>query len=552
MKKILAIDDQQDNLITLKAVIKNHLTDCEVITALSGREGIELARKEQPDAILLDIIMPQMDGFDTCKNLKQNELTKHIPVVMITAIQTDSHSRAKGLDIGADAFISKPIDPIELIAQVKVMLRIKSAEDKLRAEKELLEEMVEKRTEALINTNKQLVVEINERKITEKKLQEALEKAKESDRLKSAFLANMSHEIRTPMNGILGFAELLKHSQLSGIKTEEYIDIIEKSSLRMLNIINNIIDVSKIEAGIMQVDVSEININDQLDYMYTFFQPEVKAKGIQFLCKKDLPDSEAHVKTDIVKFEAILTNIVKNAIVNCMEGSIEIGYKKKNNDKSELLEFYVKDTGCGIPHDKLKVIFERFIQAETDSTYIKEGAGLGLAISKAYVEALGGQIFVDSEVGKGSAFYFTIPYVEASRTDESRQEMDMVMTEEGSLKNLKILIAEDDKNSEILMKTYVEPISKELLFARTGEEAIKYCSSHPDIDLILMDIQMPKKNGLEATMEIRKTNKSVIIIAQSAYALSGDNDKAIAAGCNDYIAKPVNKDQLIKLVTKYF
>ena len=235
-------------------------------------------------------------------------------------------------------------------------------------------------------------------------------KAQLADKLKSAFLANMSHEIRTPMNGILGFAELLKEPGLNGELQQKYIGIIEKSGARMLNIINDIIDISKIESGLMKITLRESNINEQVEYIYNFFKPEVEAKGIRFSMKIRMPSKESIIKTDREKVYAILTNLVKNAIKYTDEGLIEIGYGIADQRHTRFLQFYVKDTGIGISKDSQKVIFERFVQADIADKMARQGAGLGLSITKAYVEMLGGTIWVESEEGNGSAFYFTLPY----------------------------------------------------------------------------------------------------------------------------------------------
>lgn len=249
----------------------------------------------------------------------------------------------------------------------------------------------------------------------EKLLKEAKEKAEESDKLKSAFLANMSHEIRTPMNGILGFAELLKDVSLTVESQQEYIDIIDKSGVRMLNIINDIIDFSKVEAGLVKIYITDSNINEQMDYIFTFFKPEIEEKGLLLSLKKGLPATDAIIQTDSEKIYAVLTNLVKNAIKFTNEGFIEIGYDivksiPSNKYPGHYLRFYVKDTGTGIPKNRQNAIFHRFIQAEDSGKKIQQGAGLGLAIAKAYVEMMGGNIWVESRENIGSTFYFTTPF----------------------------------------------------------------------------------------------------------------------------------------------
>ncbi len=385
--------------------------------------------------------------------------------------------------------------------------------------------------------------DITERKQLELELTKAKEKAEESDRLKSAFLANMSHEIRTPMNGILGFADLLKNPGLKTREQQEYISVIEKSGERMLNIINDIIDISKIESGQMKVVISEVNINAQLRSFYEFFEPAVRQKGIELNIQLALPDKAAHVKTDNDKFYGIFINLIKNAVKYTKSGKIEFGYGF--NDAKTELKFFVKDTGIGIPADRQKAIFDRFIQAEIEDRMALQGAGLGLAIARAYAEMLGGKIWVESEPGHGSKFFFTLP-VNAGHREEHVETMEQKsVTGEIEVSGLKILIAEDDAISNKLISLIVRPFADEITIVQNGIEAVEAARSTPDINLILMDIQLPEMNGYEAARKIREFNKDVVIIAQTAFAQLGDKDRAIKAGCDNYITKPLKKNELL-------
>ncbi|WP_372644384.1 LytS/YhcK type 5TM receptor domain-containing protein [Ancylomarina sp.] len=380
------------------------------------------------------------------------------------------------------------------------------------------------------------------------KLIEAKEKAEESERLKTAFLANMSHEIRTPMNGILGFTELLNKPDLSDEEQKEFISIIEESGRRMLNTINDIIDISKIESGLIGLNNLETNINQQVELVYIFFKPEAESKGLNFSFKNSLPVEKANIKTDKEKTQKILINLVKNAIKFCDEGSIEFGYEIKGND----LEFFVKDTGIGIPNDRQAAIFERFIQADISDSRAFQGSGLGLAITKSYVEMLDGKIWVESEEGKGSVFYFTIPYNPELKVNNTSIKIGTNYKNENLINKLKIIIADDDEISAMLIEIELEKYSKTIIKVRTGAEVVEICRNNPDIDLILMDIRMPTMDGYEATRQIRQFNKNIIIIAQTAYGLLGDREKALESGCNDYISKPILKDKLIELIHFYF
>ena len=529
----------------------------------------ERIRAEKSELQAREILQTAMDGFWTvdiegrfidvnhvaCKMLgysAEEMLTMRISDIEIneTAEQTKAHI-SKIKKNGEDRFESKHRRNDGRIIDVEVSTTLQPAQnlmvafisditERKKAEMQLKEksEKIEDQNEKLMATNTELIL--------------AKEKAEESDRLKSVFLANMSHEIRTPMNGILGFADLLKEPGLTGEEQQEYLGIIAKSGARMLNIINDIIDISKIESGQMKVSVSETNVKEQLDFVYRFFEPEVEQKGLKLTLKKSQTSAEANIQTDREKLYAILTNLIKNAIKYTPEGSIEFGYYVVESRLIPSLQFYVKDTGIGIPNDRQNAIFERFIQADIMDKMARQGAGLGLAISKAYVEMLGGKIWVESEEGKGSTFYFTLPFAAETKEKESPKKKISSPIDVDQFKKLKILIAEDDESSSKLISLFIQKITNEIILVKTGMEVVDACRSQPDIDLILMDIQMPEMNGYEATRQIRQFNTKVFIIAQSAFALTGDREKAIEAGCNDYISKPIDKDKLLQLIQKYF
>lgn len=387
--------------------------------------------------------------------------------------------------------------------------------------------------------------DITERKMMEAELVIAKEAAEESERLKSAFLANMSHEIRTPMNGILGFADLLKGVMLSREEQNEYIDIIETSGRRMLSLINDLIDISKVESGQMKLTLSDTNINDQLCFINNFFKLEVKQKGLEISYHCPLETDLAVIHTDREKLYAVLTNLVKNAIKFTLKGSISFGYVVKD----QMVEFYCKDTGRGIPADKLTAVFERFQQVDTHLSNGIEGSGLGLAISKAYVEMLGGTLWVESEIGVGSTFFFTLPY-KSIRNSDSKEEKT-IYTLSGECKmdsSATILIAEDDPVGLKYLTELLKKYDFKVLVAEDGEDAVQLCYGNEDIKMVLMDIKIPVMDGYTAAQVIKGFRSDLPIIAETALAMEKEKYKDVF---DDYLIKPIKASDIEEVVCKY-
>ncbi|HLO92071.1 MAG TPA: PAS domain S-box protein [Lentimicrobium sp.] len=374
----------------------------------------------------------------------------------------------------------------------------------------------------------------------------AKHKAEESERLKMAFLANMSHEIRTPMNGILGFMELLKEPDLEENSRQEYIKLVNQSGQRLLTTINDIIEISKIETGEHDVKLEALDLREIMQFYYNFFKPETDVKGLKLIMNQQIVNDDARILSDKHKLDSILTNLIKNAIKFTVNGYIEIG----SYISDDSIIFFVKDTGRGIPRDHQFAVFERFVQADNNSPVRKhEGSGLGLTIAKAYVESLKGRIWVVSEPGKGSDFRFMIPYLPVMNTPDQKPIIQNTIYNSKPL-DISVLIAEDDDISYRLVKFILSKESIEVTRAHDGVEAVELARSKK-FDLILMDVNMPLLDGLDATRLIREFDSDIPIIAQTAYALEGDREKTSKAGCNGYLSKPVKKEELLKMIYEY-
>jgi signal transduction histidine kinase len=402
----------------------------------------------------------------------------------------------------------------------------------------------EKDVEMLEFVSHQISISI-QRKKTEDDIKDALKKAEESDKLKTAFLNNMSHEIRTPLNGIMGFSGLLDEPGITSEERQYYTRIIHQNGNQLTSIIEAIINIATIEAGLDEIHENPINLNSLLNNLFNSFSMLVNQQSVLLNYKTNLTYSEAGIFTDENKLRQILSNLIGNSVKFTNTGKIEFGCNLKNG----FLEFYVSDTGIGIKPEDHEVIFERFRKINPDRSREYGGNGLGLTISKAYIELLGGKIWFESAPGKGSRFYFTLPYNPQKAIIDKNITIAEVPVEKVKVKTL--LVAEDEYSNYQLLEVILLREKHRIIHVVNGVEAVEACRENPAIDMVLMDLKMPEMDGFQATTIIKSEKPNLPIIAVTAFALSGDKEKALEAGCNEYISKPIKRSDLVEIINKY-
>ncbi len=394
--------------------------------------------------------------------------------------------------------------------------------------------------------------DITERKKFEEELIKAKNKAEESDQLKSAFLANMSHEIRTPMNGIVGFANLLNEENLTSDERLEYTSIVNKNSKLLLQLIDDILDIAKIEAGQLIIREKPHSIEQILNDEYTLFKHLIdtgEKAGIELVLVLPQNPIDHPIMLDQARVKQILTNLLSNALKFTRKGKIEFGY----TPGKEMVTFFVKDTGIGISKDKQQIIFDRFRQADESTARRYGGTGLGLTISKNLIKLMNGTMWVESELNQGSSFYFTIPLTSNTKEFELKIETALKLPEQSiyNWEGKSILIAEDEQINFIYLQEILKNTGAKIIHAPNGEDAIQICKVTPSINLVLMDIKMPDVSGYVATREIKKERPSLPIIAQTAYAMEEEKIRCLEAGCDEYMAKPLDRKKLLSLIHKF-
>ena len=417
--------------------------------------------------------------------------------------------------------------------------------------------------ELLEFVSEQISISID-RKKAEQDLKTALHKATESDRLKSTFLASMSHELRTPLNAIIGFSSLVERkTPIDNIL--KYTNTINSSGNHLLSIVEDLFDITLIESGETKLKKSNVKLNELLTDIYEITKAEqnnIKRDNLEFKLITDSKEKEILIDADPVKLKQILINLLKNALKFTHEGYIHFGYKIKKEKRKKYIEFFVEDTGIGIPIDKQKFVFDVFARLEDAHSGDYGGTGIGLSIARKLTELMGGTIWVESDptndgLFRGSTFYFTLPYDVDEPESKSGEDQKIKVakgdqtkkTSESKVKT--ILVVEDDEYSFEFIKAVLGKSGTNILRAINGESAIKFCKENPDIHVVLMDINMPVMNGFEATKKIKEFRPNLPIIAQTAYAIAGDREKALAVGCDDYISKPIKSKELIEKIKKW-
>lgn len=392
--------------------------------------------------------------------------------------------------------------------------------------------------------------DITDRKNTISELREAKNKAEESDRLKTAFLANMSHEIRTPMNAIVGFSELLRTTDIQGPEREEYFNIINNSCNTLSNLIDDIIDLAKIEAGQTTIAEDLCKPYELMRELHRYFEEEIRKLGKPIRLVMDAAiDPDQIIKSDEFRLRQILSNIIGNAVKFTEKGIIAWGCTV---EKESYIKFFVKDTGIGISPENIKLVFDRFRQMDDSSIRKYGGTGLGLPVSKSLVDLMGGEIWVESQIAKGSEFYFKIPYKPVNEEAFKENEVQLKTDLEYSFKNKGVLIVEDNLSNFEFIKAVLSRTKAKLFWADTGIKAVEiFKKKRKHIHLVLMDIQIPEMDGYEATRLMKKIRSDIPIIAQTAFAMSRDKEKSLDAGCDDYISKPIKPSDLLNMLAKY-
>ncbi|MBE9161013.1 response regulator [Tychonema sp. LEGE 06208] len=536
---ILIVDDTPENLQVLSATLSDR--GYKVRGVINGKMAIRAARSGSPDLILLDIKMPEMDGYEVCTQLKADPKTAEIPVIFISALD-EVLDKVTAFQVGGVDYITKPFHIAEVLARIEHQLTIQ------RLKRQLLDR------------NTELQQEIIERKKAE-------EAAAAASLAKSQFVANMNHELRTPLNAILGFTQVMSRDSLLSHENLENLRIINRSGQHLLELINDVLDLSKIEAGIIGLDERSFDLYQLLDTLEDMFQIKAEAKNLQlrFSVETNVPQ---YIKTDEKKLRVCLINLLGNAMKFTENGG-SIWLRARVEDKQHpaaseispsscsaeqyLILFEVEDTGVGIAAAEIDTLFDAFVQTEAGKQAV-DGTGLGLTITKKFVEIMGGEIGVESVLGKGTCFKFNIRVFAAISSEITVATLQRVIGVEPDRPVYRILAVDDNQENRLLLVKILQPIGFEVREAENGFQAVELWESWQP-DLIWLDTRMPVMDGFEAVKQIRAkeeaTKPRTVIIALTASTFEERKGEIIAAGCDDFVRKPFQEQILFDKMACY-
>ncbi len=534
---ILVIDDNLKNIQVIVDCLKNY--GFETAIAQDGKTGLKRAEILCPDLILLDVMMPDINGFETCHRLKMSEATKHIPVIFMTILDK-TEDKLKGFEAGALDYITKPIHEQEVLARVQTHLALQNMQKQLEAQNLLLEQKNREYKEVDKTIKQQ-----NE------KLKQAKQAAEAANRLKSEFLANISHEFRTPLNGILGYAQIIKHDPSTTQYQQKGLDIIEQSGNHLLTLINDILDIAKIEAGKIEPHRTHFHLPAFIRIICEMVRIRAEHKHIvfdyqPFNFSKKIPEDSlpAGVYGDEKRLRQVLINLLGNAIKFTDHGKVMFYVGHSSNQK---IRFQIEDTGIGIAPDQLESIFEPFQQVG-DKKHQTRGTGLGLAISRNLVELMGGKLQATSQLGQGSIFWFELSLPTVENLTEMTTTQKKIIGIKGETPTL--LVVDDQFENRVVLMGLLSPLGFDIIEASNGREALaKTMKYHPKA--IITDLAMPKMDGFELTRQIRQSKQDTIVIATSGHVFEEYNQKSLAAGCNAFIPKPIQAKQLFEQLQRH-
>ncbi len=543
---LLIVDDNKNNRFTLKTLIQEYL-QANILEADSGIMALKILLKEKIDLILLDVQMPDMDGFETAQAILARKKTQHIPIVFLTAAYKTEEFMQKGFEVGAVDYLTKPIDKLQLIHRIKTYTRFIEQD---RLHKFELERKVQERTTELLDARNELEKRVAERTaelyLAKQKAEEAKTLAESANLSKSQFLANMSHELRTPLNAIIGYSEMLTE-EIEEAEEATYLDDLKKilaAAKHLLGLINDILDISKIEAGKMELAPETFELSTLIDEVVSTIRPLVEKKANHLTVKR--PTRLGVMHTDMVKLRQMLLNLLSNSAKFTEHGNICFEIQRHHAEHGERITFSVADNGIGMTTEQQKKLFQPFTQADASTTRRYGGTGLGLAITRKFADMMGGTISVDSEFGQGSLLTISLPSQVHIKTEEISQEVSLsdLLPGHGI-----VLVIEDDVNLCSLLKMELSQLGYAVAIATTPADGAKLANKlRPDA--ILIDVQMPNQEGwrLLATLksDSRYSHTRLLMVS-----MDENDQRGYAIGVTDCLTKPVKREQLISILEKY-